>query len=107
MPVPDRYRRYEDAWHRAVETVHHRRLTDTLVKRQMMDVAERYNNAIVFPLHDVEGEPEFPALAAQIISDAVDGFATRANDTRSEEHTSELQSRENLVCRLLLEKKKQ
>src|SRR5690606_40305563 len=27
--------------------------------------------------------------------------------TRSEEHTSELQSRENLVCRLLLEKKKQ
>src|SRR5690606_40302903 len=28
-------------------------------------------------------------------------------DDRSEEHTSELQSRENLVCRLLLEKKKQ
>src|SRR5690606_40358211 len=26
--------------------------------------------------------------------------------TRSEEHTSELQSRENIVCRLLLEKKK-
>src|SRR5690606_42113640 len=26
-------------------------------------------------------------------------------DVRSEEHTSELQSRENLVCRLLLEKK--
>src|SRR5690606_41981590 len=29
-----------------------------------------------------------------------------ARRTRSEEHTSELQSRENLVCRLLLEKKK-
>src|SRR5690606_42039697 len=27
-------------------------------------------------------------------------------NARSEEHTSELQSRENLVCRLLLEKKK-
>src|SRR5207302_9770582 len=27
------------------------------------------------------------------------------NSIRSEEHTSELQSRENLVCRLLLEKK--
>src|SRR5690606_40368183 len=27
------------------------------------------------------------------------------NQVRSEEHTSELQSRENLVCRLLLEKK--
>src|SRR5690606_41701482 len=30
----------------------------------------------------------------------------RAIAERSEEHTSELQSRENLVCRLLLEKKK-
>src|SRR5690606_40176692 len=29
-----------------------------------------------------------------------------ARRRRSEEHTSELQSRENLVCRLLLEKKK-
>src|SRR5436309_7814703 len=32
-----------------------------------------------------------------------DHFGARV---RSEEHTSELQSRENLVCRLLLEKKK-
>src|SRR5690606_40699212 len=32
--------------------------------------------------------------------------AERLGYTRSEEHTSELQSRENLVCRLLLEKKK-
>src|SRR2546430_8045464 len=31
----------------------------------------------------------------------------RAGGTRSEEHTSELQSQSNLVCRLLLEKKKQ
>src|SRR5207302_8423555 len=30
---------------------------------------------------------------------------TRPAPARSEEHTSELQSRENLVCRLLLEKK--
>src|SRR5690349_22876764 len=30
----------------------------------------------------------------------------RALETRSEEHTSELQSRRDLVCRLLLEKKK-
>src|SRR5436309_7230985 len=32
--------------------------------------------------------------------------AHEPRDERSEEHTSELQSRENLVCRLLLEKKK-
>src|SRR2546421_7514890 len=31
---------------------------------------------------------------------------TRTASTRSEEHTSELQSRSDLVCRLLLEKKK-
>src|SRR5436309_15611312 len=30
---------------------------------------------------------------------------SRASGSRSEEHTSELQSREKLVCRLLLEKK--
>src|SRR5688572_31750920 len=31
----------------------------------------------------------------------------RLNGVRSEEHTSELQSQSNLVCRLLLEKKKE
>src|SRR2546422_5679176 len=37
-----------------------------------------------------------------------DGFELRClnDDLRSEEHTSELQSRLHLVCRLLLEKKK-
>src|SRR6266496_2440787 len=33
-------------------------------------------------------------------------FATTWDASRSEEHTSELQSRRDLVCRLLLEKKK-
>src|SRR5690606_41250063 len=45
--------------------------------------------------------PRQPVLAGQL-DEQVRG-ALRA---RSEEHTSELQSRENLVCRLLLEKKK-
>src|SRR6266496_5352325 len=34
------------------------------------------------------------------------GPGRTASGTRSEEHTSELQSRRDLVCRLLLEKKK-
>src|SRR5690606_40610194 len=34
------------------------------------------------------------------------GLVGEPRRPRSEEHTSELQSRENLVCRLLLEKKK-
>src|SRR5262249_56472337 len=33
-------------------------------------------------------------------------FSAHCHDDRSEEHTSELQSLTNLVCRLLLEKKK-
>src|SRR5207253_11163928 len=38
---------------------------------------------------------------------ANDGLSvTTGSDLRSEEHTSELQSRGHLVCRLLLEKKK-
>src|SRR2546430_6254124 len=36
----------------------------------------------------------------------VDGQVIDEFDMRSEEHTSELQSQSNLVCRLLLEKKK-
>src|SRR5207253_10505423 len=35
-----------------------------------------------------------------------DSTASRSSCSRSEEHTSELQSRGHLVCRLLLEKKK-
>src|SRR5690606_41664134 len=43
-----------------------------------------------------------PSRAHLALSEELDGFENK----RSEEHTSELQSRENLVCRLLLEKKK-
>src|SRR5260370_31135002 len=43
--------------------------------------------------------PEFSAPALKSAGDFQDAF-------RSEEHTSELQSHLNLVCRLLLEKKK-
>src|SRR5207249_10304100 len=44
-----------------------------------------------------------PNGAAAVPSDVTDGTAS---ELRSEEHTSELQSRFDLVCRLLLEKKK-
>src|SRR5690625_3144910 len=45
-------------------------------------------------------------VASQTV-DAPGASARRKNALRSEEHTSELQSRGHLVCRLLLEKKKQ
>src|SRR5690606_39683932 len=42
---------------------------------------------------------------ARLMRWAVRGRHWTSGGQRSEEHTSELQSRENLVCRLLLEKK--
>src|SRR5436309_11105814 len=56
-------------------------------------------------LHDAL--PIWRAIRRPIARWPLPAAATPANRAaRSEEHTSELQSRENLVCRLLLEKKK-
>src|SRR2546427_5619539 len=44
--------------------------------------------------------------AARGLARRVDPWQARPELLRSEEHTSELQSQSNLVCRLLLEKKK-
>src|SRR5207302_6965575 len=51
--------------------------------------------------HDIGDD----AVGDQRPDDADMGETARGAVVRSEEHTSELQSRENLVCRLLLEKK--
>src|SRR5690606_39311842 len=53
------------------------------------DATDGHGGVVQVPL------PDGVAVPAQ-------GF-DRVGDLRSEEHTSELQSRENLVCRLLLE----
>src|SRR2546429_6764781 len=52
---------------------------------------------------DAQGEKRFESLqpGSYTVTVNVTGFAEK----RSEEHTSELQSRLHLVCRLLLEKK--
>src|SRR3712207_8301016 len=47
------------------------------------------------------GSPDDGTFQHELSFDATDG-----ENNRSEEHTSELQSRQYLVCRLLLEKKK-
>src|SRR3712207_7945270 len=54
-----------------------------------------------------DGEVEY-APPGQVESTAPSGSSWRSgrSRSRSEEHTSELQSRQYLVCRLLLEKKK-
>src|SRR3712207_6879276 len=79
--------------------------------------AERRRRALD---HEREGhvlELDLPARGPQSARDVVDArlapgqpgraiAAVGGGDPRSEEHTSELQSRQYLVCRLLLEKKK-
>src|SRR5437870_8417596 len=57
----------------------------------------------LFRSHRYYGQHE---LAHARLNDAVNKVASDVKATRSEEHTSELQSRGHLVCRLLLEKKK-
>src|SRR5690606_41758936 len=62
------------------------------------------NTAIVFDQLKLDDEATKRGIS--VIPDCgLDGDPT-LRGLRSEEHTSELQSRENLVCRLLLEKKK-
>src|SRR5690606_40587026 len=57
--------------------------------------------------HDVTAESVIPADTRFSGSmSSREGIVVAGLPIRSEEHTSELQSRENLVCRLLLEKKK-
>src|SRR2546422_3289633 len=60
-----------------------------------------------------ESEPDHPQEARGhrepergAVGDQADGDDEARDHDRSEEHTSELQSRLHLVCRLLLEKKK-
>src|SRR5258708_29664883 len=52
------------------------------------------------------GEDPFVPLAETLLELQKSGIKKFCNSSRSEEHTSELQSPDHLVCRLLLEKKK-
>src|SRR5690625_6442335 len=75
-----------------------------LVKELEQSLSSKYHKNEYEPLL----EP-FHRLAADehFWQHTLDGLAIIAKkDERSEEHTSELQSRGHLVCRLLLEKKK-
>src|SRR2546429_6775699 len=61
----------------------------------------KFSGRFVAPQADAQVWIKPPGFGLPVVHD---GFGT---DDRSEEHTSELQSRLHLVCRLLLEKKKQ
>src|SRR5258707_7394164 len=78
----------------------HRRILATGMARLRAKIKYR---PVVFELMP----PEFTLLQLQQTVEALAGRGLhKQNFRRSEEHTSELQSRQYLVCRLLLEKKK-
>src|SRR5690606_40764165 len=57
-------------------------------------------------LQDLQTQLEGSQNEVEFLEEANEAISLCLDLIRSEEHTSELQSRENLVCRLLLEKKK-
>src|SRR5438270_1512424 len=63
-----------------------------------------YNDAL--PIYQVEEAPPLIDVGRLVADLQRRASVNREQRLRSEEHTSELQSQSNLVCRLLLEKKK-
>src|SRR5258708_15435130 len=77
----------------------------TLFRSLMMDAPDHTRvrslvNKAFTPRRVAELRPRIEAIAKDLLA------APAAASRRSEEHTSELQSPDHLVCRLLLEKKK-
>src|SRR3712207_8631808 len=64
--------------------------------------SDNWEEVVDLELHDSQED----LVASNLYSVAEAQFDPDARPRRSEEHTSELQSRQYLVCRLLLEKKK-
>src|SRR5690349_23100286 len=93
---------YSDAAHRHLHSFPTRRSSD-------LGTAGPFEQGIHLLLLCRSGDDESISVAVQALeklTHARKRFQGRQILVRSEEHTSELQSRRDLVCRLLLEKKK-
>src|SRR5256886_2643425 len=75
---------------------------DMRAKDVLLEALSKYTGTVVFVSHD----RYFIDKLATRVFEIGDGRVEVYPGNRSEEHTSELQSQSNLVCRLLLEKKK-
>src|SRR5690606_39742474 len=72
---------------------------------QVQQISAKMLDGLVTYSKDFEPMPSL-ATGWEVAADGLSITFKLRDGVRSEEHTSELQSRENLVCRLLLEKKK-
>src|SRR5256885_12532920 len=68
------------------------------------DDVEEWDDLVDVPFDDTPGSSFADALLLRMAGDRLANYGVA--DQRSEEHTSELHSPCNIVCRLLLEKKK-
>src|SRR2546430_3720171 len=76
----------------------------TLFRSPLNSIGQQLRIALV--LHLVRDVREVGSFGFQLFDVFQRAFQPQMCCMRSEEHTSELQSQSNLVCRLLLEKKK-
>src|SRR3712207_6974535 len=77
------------------------RSADPTAQRSLRDSGSRKAGQGTAPIAWLQPEPGLHRRAVLAV------LAEEERQLRSEEHTSELQSRQYLVCRLLLEKKKE
>src|SRR5690606_32994391 len=86
------------------------RETDAMMRRVQQAHADDDGVAVLFGVSGsgtrLDANPTDSGENVGRLSVVMDGGGSEALEARSEEHTSELQSRENIVCRLLLEQKK-
>src|SRR2546427_3042432 len=81
----------------------------TLFRSQGVHAAERFDDLLLHPLRGLHANAGGLTGLRDVVRVTKAGEAARIRvqaAERSEEHTSELQSQSNLVCRLLLAKKK-
>src|SRR5207302_11367297 len=93
-PLPTR--RSSDLWFRGVQRSSPARRHQAVGQSEQPDRPEHFRPDNLGSLDKTRRDPRRPG-AYHLTR------APHSNRLRSEEHTSELQSRENLVCRLLLE----
>src|SRR5690606_40998223 len=86
--------------HRDLRSFPTRRSSDLMVESARANADEERAQSLEFRFMNEE------LLLERVRERLLVGWGEFGRADRSEEHTSELQSRENLVCRLLLEKKK-
>src|SRR5690625_7000826 len=101
----EKYNKVVDIWSRANDLVA-KSMMDGISKETVVnkdgeeEVQDSFNSVFMYADSGARGSP---AQIRQLAG--MRGLMARPDGSRSEEHTSELQSRGHLVCRLLLEKK--